>query len=49
MTAVGTNFVVDVHMELTPSPIHMRPTEPDPLSVDAIPSYFPKDTQNWTT
>jgi len=29
-------FSVDVHMELNPLPIHMRPSEPDPRCVDVI-------------
>jgi|SRR6218665_430263 len=30
MTPEGSNFLVDVHVELIP--IHMRPLEPDPLA-----------------
>jgi len=31
MTSVGYKFSVDVHMALTPPPVHRRPPEPDPL------------------
>jgi len=38
VTSVDSNFkfCVDVHLGLDPSPVDMRPPEPDPLCVDVI-------------